>query len=139
MDITWKNKPESVFGLQVWCRKLDIFKIRNFLRNCLEIFWIYFFGEIFLEDFLGRNSLFTLLKSAKLYIWIWKGLMLLSRFCLNGEGRKVPSMWFWSVSWSTNCPVYFSLFLVDQKMWEIDRTIGRPRDWPIVQSISPFF
>ena len=27
----------------------------------------------------------------------------------------VPSMWFWSVSWSTNCPVYFSLFLVDQK------------------------
>ena len=28
---------------------------------------------------------------------------------------QVPSMWFWSVSWSTNCPVYFSLFLVDQK------------------------
>ena len=24
-------------------------------------------------------------------------------------------MWFWSVSWSTNCPCYFSLFLVDQK------------------------
>ena len=103
----------------------------------------------------------------------------------------VPSMWFWSVSWSTNCPVYFSLFLVDQKKicsvsgnfwsgsdffgppsfflvyqnfflvyqkirawpkkiqrlnknslrlnkfflvdqkkWETDRTIGRPRDWP---------
>ena len=61
-------------------------------------------------------------------------------------------MWFWSVSWSTNCPVYFSFFLVDQKKicpvsdlfcslswifcpvffkkWEIDRTIGRPRDWP---------
>ena len=29
--------------------------------------------------------------------------------------KLVPSMWFWSVSWSTNCPVYFSLFLVDQK------------------------
>ena len=103
----------------------------------------------------------------------------------------VPSMWFWSVSWSTNCPVYFSLFLVnqknicsvsgnfwsvsdffgppsfflvyqnfflvyqkirawpkkiqrltknslrlnkfflvDQKKWQTDRTIGRPRDWP---------
>ena len=28
---------------------------------------------------------------------------------------EVPSMWFWSVSWSTNCPVYFSIFLVDQK------------------------
>ena len=107
-------------------------------------------------------------------------------------------MWFWSVSWSTNCPVYFSFFLVnqrkicpvsdlfcslcwsfvlpflkmwfcqslgqpivrsvshflkktgqkiqeseqkrsetgqifflvDQKKWEIDWTIGRPRDWP---------
>merc|ERR1739844_85500 len=24
------------------------------------------------------------------------------------------SMYFWSVSWSTNCPVYFSFFLVDQ-------------------------
>ena len=24
-------------------------------------------------------------------------------------------MYFWSVSWSTNCPVYFSFFLVDQK------------------------
>ena len=24
-------------------------------------------------------------------------------------------MWFWSVSWLTNCPVFFSLFLVDQK------------------------
>ena len=95
-------------------------------------------------------------------------------------------MWFWSVSWSTNCPVYFSFFLVDQKKivqsqrpdkkilgslwifsvslsikgwtkkwetdqiffvrslrldnfvvvdqkkWKIDRTIGRPRDWPKV-------
>ena len=107
-------------------------------------------------------------------------------------------MWFWSVSWSTHCPVYFSFFLVDQrkicpvsdlfcslswifcqvfflmwfwslgrpivrsishflkktgqkiqeseqkrsetgqfflgwpKKWEIDRTIGRPRDWPKV-------
>ena len=27
----------------------------------------------------------------------------------------VPSMWFWSVSWSTNCPVYFWFFLVDQR------------------------
>ena len=27
----------------------------------------------------------------------------------------VSSMWFWSISWSTNCPVYFSLFLVNQK------------------------
>ena len=25
-----KNKPERVFGLQVRCRELDIFKIRNF-------------------------------------------------------------------------------------------------------------
>ena len=35
------NKPERVFGLQVRCRELDIFKIRNFLRNCLEIVWMY--------------------------------------------------------------------------------------------------
>ena len=24
-------------------------------------------------------------------------------------------MWFWSVSWLTNCSVYFSFFLVNQK------------------------
>ena len=28
---------------------------------------------------------------------------------------KAASMYFWSVSWSTNCLVYFSFFLVDQK------------------------
>ena len=51
-----ENKPERVFGLQVRCRELDIYKIRFFLRNCLQIFWIYsgFLGEIFLEDFSGK-------------------------------------------------------------------------------------
>ena len=46
-----KNKPERVFGLQVRCRELDIFKI-------FEIFWIFwgdffggFFLGIFFEDF----------------------------------------------------------------------------------------
>ena len=86
-----KNEPEWVFGLQVRCRELDIFKIRNFLRNCLEFFWIFFgifggnflggffwkdlfesfwedfFGRIFWEDFFGRNSLFILLKPANLF------------------------------------------------------------------------
>ena len=27
----------------------------------------------------------------------------------------VPSMWFWSVSWSTNCPVFFSFFWSTKK------------------------
>ena len=40
-------------------------------------------------------------------------------FHLSNNGLNqfilVPSMWFWSVSWSTNCPVFFSFFLVDQK------------------------
>ena len=46
--------------------------------------------EFFWEDFFERNYLFTLLKSAKLFES--KGLMLLSRFCLNArrkEGRKI--------------------------------------------------
>ena len=30
-------------------------------------------------------------------------------------------MWFWSVSWSTNCPVFFSFFLVDQKKNLVDQ------------------
>jgi hypothetical protein len=87
----------------VRCRELDIFKIRNFLSNCLNIFWIFsgflegifwiflgffwedflggffwriflggiflggLFGRIFLGGFSGRNSLFTLLESAKLF------------------------------------------------------------------------
>ena len=36
-------------------------------------------------------------------------------------------MWFWSVSWSTNCPVFFSFFLVDQK--KIVQSLGI-FDWP---------
>ena len=37
------------------CSTLDIFKIRNFLRNCLEIFWIFsgFLGDFFGKIFLG--------------------------------------------------------------------------------------
>jgi hypothetical protein len=36
-------------------------------------------------------------------------------FHLGGHSiTKAMSMYFWSVSWSTNCPVYFSFFLVDQ-------------------------
>ena len=64
---TFLNKPERVFGLQVRCRELDVFKIflRNFLRNCLEFFldflWNFlgifkriFLGRIFLEEFFWR-------------------------------------------------------------------------------------
>ena len=36
-------------------------------------------------------------------------------FPFDSHTCLVPSMWFWSVSWSTNCLAYFSLFLVDQK------------------------
>ena len=34
---------------------------------------------------------------------------------VNQLSSLAASMYFWSVSWSTNCPVYFSFFLVDQK------------------------
>ena len=41
-NIFWKKimykQARMVFGLQVRCRELDIFKIRNFLRNCLKKF-----------------------------------------------------------------------------------------------------
>ena len=53
---------------------------RNFLG---EIFWEKFFGRNFWE----RNSLFTLLRSAKLFEYgIWKEFMFLSRFW--GNARK---------------------------------------------------
>ena len=35
----------------------------------------------------------------------------------ESSNYKVPSMSFWSVSWSTNCPVYFSLFLSTKKIF----------------------
>ena len=68
------NKPERVLGLQVRCRELDVFKIRNFLRSCLDFFVnfvgnfldSYFFGRIFGRIF-WEDFLKTLLKSAKLY------------------------------------------------------------------------
>ena len=37
-------------------------------------------------------------------------------------------MWFWSVSWSTNCSVYFSFFLVNQFFfWLTKNKFGRPK------------
>ena len=45
------NKPERVFGLQVRCRELDSFKIRNFLRKLCGNFLDFF--RDFLEEFLG--------------------------------------------------------------------------------------
>ena len=52
------NKPERVFGLQVRCRELDIFKIIEFFEFWGDffggIFWKDFFGRILWEDFFGR-------------------------------------------------------------------------------------
>ena len=52
-------------------------------------------GTKFVRSFFGRNRLFTKRSICLFFL--------------------VPSMWFWSVSWSTNCSVFFSFFLVDQK------------------------
>ena len=69
-----ENKPERVFGLQVRCMELDIFKILGifwnsgllveffgdflggfFLRNYFGgFFWRIFLGDIFWEKFFGR-------------------------------------------------------------------------------------
>ena len=43
-----KNKLERVFGLQVRCRELEIFKI---LEKCFENFWGNFFVRNFLVGF----------------------------------------------------------------------------------------
>ena len=52
----FKTSPK---GLQVQFRESNIFKIRNFLRNCLEIVWIVWgFLGFFLRNFLGRNFFF---------------------------------------------------------------------------------
>ena len=88
MAIFRKNKPERIFGLQVRCKVLDIFKIKEFFEKLSGTFLDFlreFFGKNFLGDvfgriflgeffgrnylveeffgrnFLGRNSLFTLL------------------------------------------------------------------------------
>ena len=52
--------PSAMYGIGYFQN------LRNFLRNCLEIVWT-FFGQIFWEDLFGRNSLFTLSNSAKLF------------------------------------------------------------------------
>ena len=97
------NKPKRVFGLQVWWRELDTFKILEifweifwkfweflreffwnffggfFWRNLFGgIFWERFYGRIFLEEFFGRNYLLE----------INKELMFLSRVWGNARRRK---------------------------------------------------
>ena len=57
------NNPESVFGLQVWWRKLDSFKILGiFLRHVLDVlgFFVDFFGRIFLGGFFWEDFLWGL-------------------------------------------------------------------------------
>ena len=95
LEVTfWRKKPERVFGLQVRCRELDIFKIlemfwifwgeffsRIFWRYFVGFFWEDFLGGFFGEEFFGRNSL----------VDFYKELMLLSRFWGNFvsmEGRR---------------------------------------------------
>jgi hypothetical protein len=74
----------------VRCRELDISKILGFFGKSFVIFWIFsgdfflgiFLGGFFWEGFFGRNSLLTLELICLSRFWF------LSRFCLNGEGRK---------------------------------------------------
>ena len=76
LAISIPNKPERVFGLQMRCRELDIFKIRNSLE-ILWIFWGFFgicfgffggfffggiFGRILLEDFLNLKGIYAFVK-----------------------------------------------------------------------------
>ena len=108
-----KNKPERGFGLWMRCRELDIFNLgifweivwkflghtRDFGGNVLEEFFERnflggffrrnFLGGFFGEDFFGRNSLFTLLKSAKIFVKI------LLNDCLEDP---LVSQWFYEVS-----------------------------------------
>jgi hypothetical protein len=63
----------EIFGEFFWRIFLvGIFSDKCFRRNFLgEIFWEDFFGEDFFgEEFFGRNSLFTLLKSGKLFEYV---------------------------------------------------------------------
>ena len=39
----------------------------------------------------------------------------------NSHQLLVPSMWFWSVSWLSNCPVFFSFF------WSTNFFFGQPK------------
>ena len=56
---------EEFFGRKFW---EGIFWEDFFVRNFVgEIFWEDFLGRIFLGGIFGRNSLFTLLRSAKLF------------------------------------------------------------------------
>ena len=43
------------------------------------------------------------------------------------------SMWFWSVSWPTNCPVNFSFFFGQPKL------CGQPNKYPEDQAMCDFY
>ena len=74
------NKLKRVFGLQVRCRELVIFKIRNFLRNCLD--FLGDFSWIFLEDFFGKNFLGRIFCEDFLWGSFWEDLF--GRIFLGG-------------------------------------------------------
>ena len=51
----YTNKPERVFGLQVLCRELDIFKIIECFEFFGEFFGRIFLGGFFWKDFFGGD------------------------------------------------------------------------------------
>ena len=216
LKLNFGSLREVVFILRWttwWLRRLDvalqITKGTWWARTCWKTTWIaeigkariitggcfLVFSRCFCYNFSLQNKgvLWSLGIHKKVihYQIILEDFQYASTLFMNHFETIVPSMWFWSVSWSTNCPVFFSFFLVDQKKncpvsgnfwsvsgnfwytkkkfgqpkkilvhqkeiwstknsqrltknslrldnfflvdqkkWEKDRTIGRPRDWP---------
>ena len=104
--------------------KIKLFSLREFLVSL----WI-FFGQALIFWYTKKKFWYTKKKFGQ---------------PKNEEpDQKVPSMWFWSVSWSTNCPVYFSLFLVDQKkicsvsgnFWSGSDFFGEPNFFLVYQNL----
>ena len=89
---------------------------RNFLGG---FFWEKFFGGgICWEEHFGRNYLFKV-------IWIWKGLICLSRFCLKAEfwqTNLVCLLEFWFVC--QNFGLFVSILVCLSEFWFVCQHFG---------------
>ena len=113
-----ENRTKLISVLLLWLVRFLIHQtLATAHMNSMEISLIWFNDNIFIKNEYSKNMVRNF--KQKLKTELVKRISRISplsgtilQWCTECSWQQliVPSMWFWSVSWSTNCPVYFSLF-----------------------------
>ena len=98
-------------------RDVHVVLVRLFCWDQLssQFLFIFWSGCFSLPLALFRDFLFIKSPLVLLTLKDYQIILILFSLIYSVKLTIEMSMWFWSVSWPINCPVNFSIFLVDQK------------------------